>query len=92
MQRPRLKSWENPGHRGGEFEPSTAVMTKKVVTLTGWSHMSVSAKTQACAQETEQRAPHGSRPRASKRLHRGCRLSARVGCPVGPRGSKGELG
>jgi hypothetical protein len=92
MQQPRPKSWENPGHCGGEFGPSTAVMTKKVVTLTEWSHMSVSAKMRACAHETEQRAPHGRRPRASKGLHRGSRLSARVECPVGPRGSKGELG
>jgi hypothetical protein len=63
MQRPRPNSWENPGHRGGEFGPSTTAMTKKVVTLIRGSHMSVSAKARARAHETEQRAPHGSRLR-----------------------------
>jgi hypothetical protein len=63
MQRPRPNSWKNPGHRGGEFGPSTTAMTKKVVTLIGWSHTSVSAKARARAHETEQRAPHGSRLR-----------------------------
>jgi hypothetical protein len=37
-------------------------------------------------------APHGRQPRASKGLRRGPRLSARVECPVGPRGSKEGIG